>query len=174
MKLINTLAIIGLSLLTVSNSSAQKFALVDVNDVLSSMVDYQAAQEELDKIAATWRQEIAIEFDKVKSMYNKFQAEQVLLSGDDKVKKEEEIVKKETQVREMQKEKFGPEGALFKKRQEMIAPIQDKVYAAIETYAADKGYDIILDKGGSAGVLFTNPEFDKTGDLKKRLGVKEK
>ncbi len=174
MKLIHTTAILGLYFLSMVNVSAQKFALVDINDVLSSMTEYQVAQEELDKVAATWRQEIAIEFDKVKSMYGKFQAEQVLLSADEKIKKEDEIVKKETAVREMQKEKFGPEGALFKKRQEMVAPIQDKVFAAIETFAAERGYDIILDKGGSAGILFTNPEFDKTGDLKKRLGVKDK
>jgi outer membrane protein len=173
MKIIRTLAIFGLFVVSNVQLSAQKIALVDINDVLGSMTEYQAAQEELDKVAATWRQEIAVEFDKVKSLYNKFQAEQVLLSADEKIKKEEEIVKKETQVREMQKEKFGPEGALFKKRQEMVAPIQDKVYAAVETFAAERGYDIILDKGGSAGVLFTNPEFDKTGDLKKRLGVKD-
>ena len=69
--------------------------------------------------------EIAVEFDKVKGMYSKFQAEQVLLSNEEKVKKEEEIVKKEAEVREMQKRKFGPEGELFSKRQEMVAPIQD-------------------------------------------------
>lgn len=89
--------------------------MVDINDVLSALPEYQNAQTELDKIAATWRQEIAQEFDKVKSMYNKFQAEQVLLSMDDKTRREEEIIKKENEVREMQKAKFGPEGALFKK-----------------------------------------------------------
>lgn len=172
MKIKQLLTVAIIFLASLSSSFAQKIALVDINDVLASMEEYQAAQTELDRIAATWRQEIAVEFDKVKSMYNKFQAEQVLLSNDEKAKKEEEIVKKETDVREMQKAKFGPEGELFKKRQEMIAPIQDKVYSSIETFAADRGYDIILDKGGSAGVLFSNPEYDKTGDLKKRLGVK--
>lgn len=153
-------------------SQAQKIALVDINDVLSAMPEYQNAQTELDKIAATWRQEIAQEFDKVKSMYNKFQAEQVLLSTDDKTRREEEIIKKENDVREMQKAKFGPEGALFKKRQEMVSPIQEKVFAAIESYAADRGFDIIFDKGGATGLLFTNPEYDKTADLKKRLNIK--
>ena len=105
-------------------------------------------------------------------MYNKFQAEQVLLSADDKTKKEDEIVKKESEVRELQKTKFGPDGALFKKRQEMVSPIQDKVFGAIESYAADRGFDIIFDKGGATGLLFTNPEYDKTADLKKRLNIK--
>lgn len=152
--------------------TAQKMALVDINEILSSMPEYDAAQKELDRIAAEWRQEIAQEFDKVKSMYNKFQAEQVLLSADDKARKEEEIIKKEAEVRELQKAKFGPEGALFAKRQEMVAPIQDKVYAAIENFAADKGYDMIFDKGGATGLLFSTSEFDKTADLKKRLNIK--
>jgi outer membrane protein len=153
-------------------TQAQKIALVDINEVLSSLPEYQNAQTELDRIAAEWRQQIAQEFDKVKSMYNKFQAEQVLLSADDKTKKEEEIIKKETEVRELQKAKFGPDGALFKKRQEMVAPIQDKVFAAIESYAADRGFDIIFDKAGATGLLFSNPDFDKTADLKKKLSIK--
>jgi outer membrane protein len=166
--------IIGFSLVLglLVNIEAQKIAIVDINEVLSSLPEYQNAQTELDRIAAEWRQEIAQEFDKVKSMYNKFQAEQVLLSADDKTKKEEEIIKKESDVRELQKTKFGPEGALFKKRQEMVSPIQDKVFSAIEGYAADRGYDIIFDKGGATGLLFTNPEYDKTADLKKRLNIK--
>ncbi len=154
------------------NAAAQKIAVVDINEVLSSMEEYQSAQAELDRVAAEWRQQIAQEFDKIKSMYNKFQAEQVLLSTEDKTKKEDEIIKKEGEVREMQKAKFGPEGALFKKRQEMVAPIQDKVFAAIEAYAAEKGFDIIFDKGGATGLLFTNAEYDKTTDLKKRLNIK--
>ncbi|MFZ1751913.1 MAG: OmpH family outer membrane protein, partial [Saprospiraceae bacterium] len=108
----------------------------------------------------------------VKSLYNKFQAEQVLLSTDDRNRKEEEIIQKEGEVREMQKAKFGPEGALFLKRQEMVSPIQDKVFGAIESYAADRGLDMIFDKGGATGLLFTNQEFDKTADLKKRLNIK--
>jgi outer membrane protein len=164
--------IFSLSLGLSFSSNAQNIALVDINEVLSSMPEYDAAQKELDRIAAEWRQEIAQEFDKVKSMYNKFQAEQVLLSADDKARKEEEIIKKEAEVRELQKAKFGPEGALFAKRQEMVAPIQDKVFAAIENFAADKGYDMIFDKGGATGLLFSKSEFDKTAELKKRLNIK--
>ncbi|MBK9256016.1 MAG: OmpH family outer membrane protein [Saprospiraceae bacterium] len=155
-----------------NNTSAQKIIVVDINSVLADLPDYQTAQSELDRVASQWRQEIALEFDKIKSMYNKFQAEQVLLSAEDKIAKEEEIVKKEAEVREMQKQRFGPEGDLFKKRQELVTPIQEKVYAAIEGYAADRGIDIIFDKGGSAGLLFTSQEYDKTADIKKRLNIK--
>lgn len=157
---------------TMLSVSAQKIALVDVNEVLSSMPEYENAQKELDRIAAEWRQQIAQDFDVVKGMYNKFQAEQVLMNAEDKSKREDEIVKKEAEIREKQKNKFGPDGELFKKRQEMVAPIQDKVFAAMESYAAERGIDIIFDKGGATGLLFSNPEYDKTADIKKKLNIK--
>jgi len=169
---ISTLILAFVCLFLTPMTYGQKIAIIDINDVLSNMPEYKAAQTELDQVSATWRQEIAIEFDKVKSLYNKFQAEQVLLSADEKATKENEIVKKEAEVREMQKRKFGPEGELFTKRQEMVAPIQDKVFASIESYAAEKGLDLIFDKSGSTGLLFSNPEYDKTGDIKKKLGIK--
>jgi outer membrane protein len=154
----------------VSETMAQRIAIVDVNAVLEQMTDYKKAQEDIDKLATTWRQEVAKEQDAVKSLYNKYQAEQVLLSDDLKKQREEEIVNKENQVRDLQKRRFGPEGDLFKKRQQMVSPIQDKVFAAIESYASDRGYDLIFDKAGSAGLLFVKPEFDKTEDIKKRVG----
>ena len=158
-------------LIGVTSVSAQKIALVDINEVLESLPDYQEAQQEIDRIAAEWRQEIAQEYDKIKSMYNKYQAQQVLLSEEAQKQKEDEIVAKETEVRELQRRRFGPEGDLFLKRQELVAPIQEKVFSAIDDFAADRGYDIILDKGGSTGLLFANEEFDKTEDIKRRLKI---
>lgn len=153
-------------------TQAQKIALVDVNELLEQLPDYQNAQREIDKVSAAWRQEISQEMDEIKSMYNKYQAEQVLLSDEIKKEREDEIMTKESAVREMQKRRFGPEGDLFRKRQEVIAPVQDKVFAAIEDFASDRGYDIILDKGGSAGILFANDDFDKTEEIKRRLGLR--
>ncbi len=152
-------------LLIAPSLSAQRIAIVDITRVLEEMPDYQAAQQELDNIAATWRQEIAKEYDQIKAMYNKYQAEQVLLTEDARRKKEEEIMEREKQVREMQREKFGPEGALFRKRQDLVQPIQERVYGAIKTYAEDRGYDFIFDKGGTSGLIFSNAEFDKTEDI---------
>lgn len=166
------LAIFAFLFISIGSSWSQKVGLVDINDVLANYPEYKTAQDELDRVAAGWRQQIAQEFDKVKSLYNKLQAEQVLLSPDDKMKKEEEIIRKEAEVRDMQKQKFGPEGELFLKRQELVAPIQEKVYSAIEAFASDRGYDIILDKGGSAAIIFANPEYDVTQDIKKRLNIK--
>ncbi len=151
--------------------SAQKIAIVDITQVLENLDDYKKAQEQLDKITATWKQEISESREKIKVMYNKYQAEQVLLNDDQRKTKEEEIMTKEKEVMEMQKSKFGPEGALFMKRQELVQPIQDKVYKAIQEYATTKGLDLILDKGSSAGVIFSNATLDKTTDILKKLGI---
>lgn len=148
---------------------SQRIAIVDINMVLDGMPEYKEAQTNLDKVAAEWRQEIAQEYDKIKSMYNKYQAEQVLLSDEIRKQREDEIVAKETEVRDLQKRRFGPEGDLFRKREELVSPIQDQVYNAIEGYAADRGYDLIFDKSGSAGLLFASDEYDKTQDIIKKV-----
>ena len=153
------------------SANAQRIAIVDINEILGSFSDYQTAEKEIDKVASEWRQEIAQEYDKIKAMYNKYQAEQVLLNEDQKKQREDEIMEAEKVVRELQRKRFGPEGDLFNKRQERVSPIQDKVYSAIEDFAADRGYDLIFDKGGSAGLLFVSDEYDKTADIKKRLGI---
>ena len=158
-----------LAIVFTSAVQAQRIAYVDVNLILESIQEYQNAQAELDRISAAWRQDIAQEYDKIKAMYNRYQAEQVLLSDEARKEREDEIMNKEQQVRELQKEKFGPEGELFKKRQELVQPIQDKVYTAIEEYATNRGYDFIFDKGGSAGILFANPRYDVTSDVLQSL-----
>ncbi len=155
-----SLFILGLSLST--PAQAQKIAIVDINQVLNTLPEYKQAQDNLDKVSQKWRSEIAQQQDAIKGMYSKYQAEQVLLNDDARKQREEEIVTKERDVRENQRAKFGPEGELFKKRQELVKPIQDKVYAAIEKFAADRGYDLILDKSSSAGIIFANATYDKT------------
>lgn len=160
-----TFLFLMLTLGTITSVSAQRIAIVDITRVLQEMPDYQTAQVELDKIAAEWRQQIALEYDQIKAMYNKYQAEQVLLSEDARKKKEDEIMEREKLVRDLQKDKFGPEGALFRKRQDLVQPIQERVYGAIATYADDRGFDFIFDKGGSSGLIFSNQEYDKTDDI---------
>jgi len=142
------------SVFLISSGMAQKIAIVDINAVLTELPEYLEAQTELDKIAAEWNQDIANEYDKIKSLYNKYQAEQVLLSDEVRAQREDEIMQKEAQVRELQKRKFGQEGELFLKRREIINPIQERVFGAI------------------AGVLFASDEFDKTALIKRRLGIR--
>jgi outer membrane protein len=154
------------------SANAQKIAIVDINQVLNSLADYKKAQEDLDKIAQKWRGDIAQQQDVIKGLYNRYQAEQVLLNETQRKQREEEIMNKEKEVREAQRVKFGSDGELFKRRQELVKPIQDKVYAAIERFANEKGYDIILDKSSSAGLIFANPTYDKTSsviDLVKKM-----
>jgi outer membrane protein len=148
-----------------STTFAQRIATVDINAVLESIPEYKQAQDNLDKISATWRQEIATEMDRVKGLYNKFQAERVLLSDAQCKQREEEIMAKEKDVREAQKQKFGPEGLLFKKRDELVRPVQDKVYAAIERYANQKGFDAVLDKSATGSIIFASPRIDKTSEI---------
>ena len=150
-------------------AQAQKIAYVDVQRILESIDEYQQAQQELDELAARWRQEIAQEYDVIKGMYNRYQAEQVLLSEDARTQREEEIMDKEKEVRDLQRERFGPEGMLFQRRQELVQPIQDQVYAAIEAYANERGYDFIFDRSSQAGIIFSNPQYDKTDDILNRL-----
>jgi len=168
-NIVSTLLLIGM----VSVSSfAQKIAIVDVYNILENLPDYAKAQGEIDQITAEWRQEIAQEEDKIKSMYNKYQSEQVLLSNEVKLEREDEIIAKEKEVRELNRRRFGSDGDLFRRRQELISPIQDQVFTAIDEYAKLKGYDIIFDKSGSAGLLYTNEEYDKTEAIKKELGIR--
>lgn len=158
-----------LTLLFAAPAMAQRIAYVEVNLILESIEEYNQAQEELDKLASNWRQEIAQEYDKIKAMYNKYQAEQVLLSDDARQQKEDEIMAAEQRVREMQKEKFGPEGELFQRRKELVQPIQERVFAAIESYANERGYDFIFDKGSNTGMIFSNSRYDVTADILEEL-----
>lgn len=151
------------------SANAQKIAFVDVQEILENIAEYQEAQTELDRLANQWRQEIAQEYDVIKGMYNRYQAEQVLLSEDARKQREDEIMNKEKEVRDMQRDKFGPEGALFQRRQELVQPIQERVYAAIESYANERGYDFIFDRSSESGMIFTNPQYNKTEDILRRL-----
>jgi outer membrane protein len=155
-----------------SQVNAQKIAVVDLNAVLENMPEFVKAQEELERISNEWRQQIANEYDKINSMYNKFQAEQVLMSDEMRRQKENEIVEKEKEVRELNRQKFGPEGQLFSRRQELVQPIQEKVYAAIENYAKERALDIILDKEAAAGILFVTEALDKTDDIMRKLNIR--
>ena len=168
MTKLKLIAVFAFALMTFA-TQAQRVAYVDVNQILESIQEYQGAQEELDRLAAKWRQDIQKEYDVIKGMYNRYQSEQVLLSEEARRQREEEIVNKEKAVRDLQKSRFGPEGGLFQRRKELVQPIQDRVYGAIEAYAKERGYDFIFDKSGSAGMIFSNPEYDKTGDILNRL-----
>lgn len=154
------------------NTYAQKFAFVDSEYILENMSEYRDAQDLLDKLSLDWQKEIEVKFAEVDKMYKDFQSDAVLLPEDIKKKRQDEIIAKEKEVKDLQKKKFGKDGELYKKRQEIIKPIQDKVYDAIESIANASGYAVIFDKAGSVTLLYSNSKYDRSDDVLDKLGYK--
>lgn len=159
--------------LSMATLQAQRIAYVDVDQILNAVPEYKVAQDELDQTAAKWKQEIQTKYNEIDQMYRRYQAEQVLLSETQAAQREEDIVNKEKAVQQLQRRRFGPEGELFEKRKDLVQPIQERVYTAIENYAKDRGFDFVLDKSGGASMIYANPEFDRTKDILKKLGISE-
>lgn len=149
---------------------SQKYAFVDTQYILDNIPEFQDAQDELDEISAKWQKEIETSYAKVSEMYQKYQAESVLLPDDIKRKREEEIVNKEKEVKDLQRKYFGQEGELYKKRQELVKPIQEKVYNAIESIAATNNYSFVFDKAGGMTLLYGNPKYDISDDVLDEVG----
>ena len=153
-------------------SFAQRFAYVDTKYILEKLPDYKAAQKKLDDQAATWQKEIDSKNESLKKMYTKYQAEEFLLTADLKKQREDEIVKAEDELKDLQKNRFGYNGKKKKKRQELIQPIQDKVFDAVQKVAQMRTYDFIFDKAsGGAALLYTNPQYDVSEEVLKKLGM---
>ncbi|MEJ7767579.1 MAG: OmpH family outer membrane protein [Chitinophagaceae bacterium] len=151
---------------------AQRYAIVDTKYILEKMTDYKQAQEKLDQFSEQWQKEIDEKQSALDKMYKDFEAEQVMLSNELKKKREDELFVREKEVRELQRKRFGFEGDLFKRRQELVKPVQDKVYNAIQKIAVARLYDFILDKSEGITVIFADPKLDKSEDVLKELGVK--
>lgn len=162
---------LGLVLMTTIGLQAQRFAYVDTEYILGKIPEYTQAQTDLDAIAAQWKKEIEDKYAEIDRLYKKFQAEQYLMDEQTKRRKEEEIIQKEKEVKEYQKKKFGYEGELFEKRQELVKPIQDRVYNAIKDLAETRNYDFIFDKSSAgSSMLFASPRYDKSEEILKELG----
>ena len=150
----------------------QKYAIVDTKYILDKLPDYQEAQKKLDQFSLLWQKEIDDRQAKLDKMYRDFEAEQVMLSDDLKKKREDELFVREKEVRDLQRQRFGFEGDLFKKRQELIKPIQDKVFTAIQKIAVVRSYDFILDKSEGITVIFADPKLDRSEDVLRELGIR--
>jgi len=170
MKKIFTL-LVGL-LLPFGLTIAQKYAFVDTEYILNNIPNYKAAQEQLDKISADWQKEIEAKYAEIEKMYKDYQAERVLLSEDMRRQREEAIVNKEKETKELQKSYFGQDGALFKKRQELIQPIQDEIYKAIKDLATENGYAVVFDSSSGPSMIYTNPRYDMSDEVLQKLGYK--
>ncbi|MBN2615317.1 MAG: OmpH family outer membrane protein [Bacteroidales bacterium] len=139
---------------------AQKSAFVDTEYILSNIPEYNDAQNELDKLSNQWQKEINQKHEALVSLINKYQSEAVLLPADLKKSRQEEIQKKQQEISTLQQKYFGPNGELFKKRKELVSPIQEKIYNAIQTVAQNRNIDFVYDKSGSASLLYGNPKYD--------------
>jgi len=152
-------------------AQAQKTAYIDVDYVLKNIPDYTEAQAQIDNLAASWQKEIDGKYDEIDKMYKQYQAEQVLLTDDMKTQRLKEIDDKEKAAKELQKKRFGYQGDLFQKRQELIQPIQDRVYDAIQKIATTKAYDFVLDKSSGSVVLFANTKLNISDQVLQSLGI---
>jgi outer membrane protein len=150
---------------------AQKYAYVDTEYILDNIPEYKDAQNQLDELAEDYQKEIEQAYIELDRMYKNFQAESVLMPDDIKKKKEDELKAKEIEVKDLQKQRFGQDGDLFLKREELTKPIQEKIYNAIEEIATEKNYAFVFDKAGSLTILYVNAKFDISDDVLDKVGA---
>ncbi|RYY62186.1 MAG: OmpH family outer membrane protein [Chitinophagaceae bacterium] len=167
-----TFLITAFVLVAAISLSAQKYAIIDTRYILDKMPEYAAAQKQLDQVAADWQKDIDLKQTALDRMYKDYDAEQVMLSEDLKKKRQDQLFLKEKELRDLQRQRFGFEGDLFKKRQELVKPIQDKVYNAVQKIATQRTYDFVLDKSEGITIIFADPKLDKSEDVLRELGIK--
>ncbi len=166
------LLLFSVTFLLTATGFSQRYAVIDTKYILEKIPEYKSSQEKLDQFSEMWQQEIDRKSADLERMYKNYDAEVVMLSEGLRKKREDEIYNKEIELRDLQKKRFGFEGDLFKKREELIKPIQDRVYNAIQKLAASKLYDFILDKSEGITVIFADPKLDKSDDVLKEMGIK--
>lgn len=153
-------------------SSAQKYAIIDTKYILNKIPEYVDADKKLQAISDQWQKEIDGMQSQLDQMYKNYEAEQYMLTDDLKKKREDELFNKEKELRELQKRRFGYQGDLFKEREKLVKPIQDRVYNAVQKMAVAKGYDFVLDKSEGITVIFADPKLDRSNDVLASMGIK--
>jgi outer membrane protein len=161
---------LGLIVLTTTVTFAQKYGFVDSDYISNNIPAFTTAQDQLDKLSEQWEKEIADGYAVVEEMYRAYQNESALLSQEMKVQREEAIIKKEQEMKELQNKYFGVEGELFKKREELVKPIQDEILKAIKEIAVEGSYTVIFDSASGGNILYANPRFDVSDQVLEKLG----
>ena len=164
------LLILAVSFLAVSTIQAQKFAYVDTDYILNNIPEFNQAQDKLDEISKQWQEEIEAIYAEVDKMYRDYQTQEVLLTDEMKTKRENAIIAKEKSAKDLQRKRFGPYADLYAKRQELIKPLQDKVYDAIQQLAANSKYAVIFDSSSDLIMLYSNPNLDKSDKILENMG----
>ena len=168
MNRMNLTAIVALS--AFAGASAQKFAMVDMDYILKNVPAYERANEQLNQVSKKWEGEIDAILKEVESAYKKYQSEAVFLSDAQKTKTEESIMQKEKQASDLKKKYFGQEGELFKKRQSLMAPIQDEIYNAVKDICDQHGYQLVLDRASGGSIIYASPKIDISDEVLQKLG----
>lgn len=160
----------ALLVMGIANAGAQKFALVDMEYILSNIPAYERANEQLNQQSKKWQSEVEALDNEAKTLYKNYQNEVAFLSEAQKKEREQAIVDKEKSAAELRKKYFGPEGELYKKRQSLIEPIQDEIYNAVKGIAQQKGFQLILDRASDSGIIFASPSIDISVEVLAKLG----
>ncbi|QCD36356.1 OmpH family outer membrane protein [Muribaculum gordoncarteri] len=165
-----TIALIAI-MACVFGASAQKFALIDMEYILKNIPAYEVANQQLDQLSQRWQKEVEAKATEAQNMYKSFQNDMVFMTDEQKSQKEAQIVAKEKEATELRYKYFGPEGELFKKRQSLIAPIQDEIYNAVKKVSEERGYMCIFDRASSANIIFASPRIDVSNEVLAKLGI---
>lgn len=161
-----------LSFLAVTGVRAQKYAYVNTEYILQNIPEFVEAQKQIDDLSVEWQKEIESKFAEIDALYKQFQNDAPLLTQDMKNRRENEIVTKEKEAKDLQKKRFGVDGDLYKRRQEMIQPIQDKVYTAIEKRAKQKQFVFVFDRSDNSNIMYADPRNDISNDVLDDMGYK--
>ena len=151
-------------------AAAQKFAMVDMEYIMSNIPAYERANEQLNQTSEKWQAEVEALDNQAKTLYKNYQNEAVFLSEAQKKEREQAIVDKEKEARELRKKYFGPQGELYKEQQSLIKPIQDDIYAACKKVCEEKGYQVIFDRASIQGAMYVSPRIDVTDEVIAKLG----
>ena len=161
------------SVFAVLGAAAQKYVTVDMEYILKNIRAYERANEQLNQQSKRWQGEIEEIMQEAETLYKKYQSESAFLSDAQRVKREEEIIAKEKQASELKRSYFGPTGELYKKRESLMAPIQDEVYNAVKEICETKKYTMVIDKSSSASIVYVSPSIDISREVLVKLGYSE-
>ena len=162
--------LLTLILTSLTQIQAQKFAYVDTDYILTKIPEFIQVENKINSYSSSWETEIENGYTEIERMYKDYQSEEVLLTAAMKIKREEAIIKKEKSIQELQQKYFGPEGDLYKKRQELIKPIQDRIFDAIQQLAANNKFSVIFDASSDLIMLYSNPDLDKSDRVLELMG----
>lgn len=165
--------LLSLLFFTSIGAFAQKFAYVDTEFILKHLPEYKAALNQLNVSSEQFQKQLDVKFSVIDGMYKAYQADQVLLTDDMRKRRENDIIEKEKEAKEFQRQKFGPEGDLFQSRVKLLNPIQEKVSKTIADFAKSKGLDFIFDKSSEATMMiYASSNYDLSKDIVIKLGYK--